>query len=571
MADMLIQGGTVVDGTGAPAYKADVRIRGGVIAEVGAGLKPDPGERLVDATGCCVTPGFIESHTHFDATMWWQPEMDPLPGYGVTTTVIGNCGFTVAPIPEDARVRDEVIGIFSFFEDIPREPFKTLLPWDWTKWSDYKASLTARLKTAANFAAYMGHIPLRLAVMGLDAWNRAASPSEIAKMAALLDDALAAGALGLSSNLMDHDGQGRKVPSLHADEAEWIALFGVLERYPTATLQMIVDTFLRRTAPEKTKWITDLLGERKIRVQIAGLIPTQEFQSDLVPPMQAVRADITRQKRDVWAGYGHTPISTVVNIYLSLVFAQSGIFAWHDIVTADTAPKKEALLRNAEWRARARHSWDHERNPGSTFGRPERLLLLDSDNGVGPIDVTLADYAKTLDLHPSDALAEWFLRNGVKSAVHVAPFPINDELVVQLFKDPKSVGNISDTPAHGQMFCGAGRNVLLFTHWMKEKNAITLEEAVHVQTGKLARHFNLKDIGEIKVGKKADIAVFNLNEIACRDIEKISDVPDGKGGMTWRWTRKPAPMRLTLCNGEPTFENGAFTGKLPGTLVSPSA
>src|SRR5438067_2796116 len=133
MADILIKGGTVVDGTGAPAFPADVRVRGKIIAEVAPGLEPADGERVIDAAGCFVSPGFIESHTHFDATMWWQPDLDPLPGYGATTVVMGNCGFTAAPVSDDPEVRMERIKIVSFFEDIPEVPFVRNLPWDWSK------------------------------------------------------------------------------------------------------------------------------------------------------------------------------------------------------------------------------------------------------------------------------------------------------------------------------------------------------------------------------------------------------------------------------------------------------
>lgn len=570
MADMLIKGGTVVDGTGAKAFAADVRVRGEKIVEVGANLQAGAGERVVDAAGCIVAPGFIESHTHFDATMWWQPDMDPLPGYGVTTVIMGNCGFTTAPVPTDPKVREEVIGIFSFFEDIPPEPFKQLLPWDWSTWSEYKKSMTANLRTAANYGAYMGHIPLRLTVMGMDAWDRAATPDEIKKMAALLEDGLAAGALGLSSNLMDHDGQGRSVPSLKADEAEWAALMDVLERYPAATLQFIPDTFLRLTAEEKIRWLDGILGDRKIRVQIAGLIPAQGFQAKLVPSLMKLREELRASGKDIWAGYGHTPTASVINVRISLIFAQSGDFVWHEIVTAKSDAERERLLRDPDWRARARDSWDNKLHPQGLFRMPERLILFDSENGAGPHNIRLTVYAAELGVHPSDAMAEWFLRNGLDSTIDVEPMPLVDEVITKLFADPLSVGNISDTPAHGQMFCGAGRNMLLFTTYMKERGMLTLEEAVHVQTGKLAKHFNLNEIGEIKAGKQADIAVFNLDEIEMRDMYKIKDVPDGKGGHIWRWTRPAAPMRLTLVKGEPTFENGAFTGNLPGTLVSPA-
>lgn len=570
MTNLLIQGGEVIDGTGKPAFKADVRVRGQKIVEVAPNLRPSGDERVFGAKGCYVSPGFIEAHTHFDGTMWWQPDMDPLPGYGVTTAIIGNCGFTAAPVPTDPKVREEIIGIFSFFEDIPREPFKQLLPWDWSKWSEYKKSMTANLKTAANFGAFVGHIPIRLTVMGMDAWTRAARPDEIKSMCALLDDALAAGALGMSTNLMDHDGDGRKIVTLHADEAEWTALFDVLERYPQTSLQVLVDTSIHLTAPKMIPWIVGLMGDRKIRVQLAGGVPTLQYQTDIVPPLLALHESFKRDKKDIWAGYAHIPTTVVINVNISLVFAQSDEFVWHEVVQAKTVEEKTKLLRDPSWRARARESWDSKAHKHSPFADGRRLIFLDSENGVGPLKLTASDYGKILGLHPSDAMAEWLLRNGLNSTVHMAPFEMIDEMVVKLLKDPMSVGNISDAPAHGQMFCGGGENMLLFTTWVKDKKAITVEEAVYVQTGKLAKHFNLADIGEIKEGKRADITVFKLDEIARREMEKINDVPDGKGGTIWRWTRKPAPMRLTLCNGEPTFENGAFTGKLPGALLSPA-
>ncbi len=285
MSDLLIKNGTVVDGSGAPAFAADVRIKNGVIAEVGTGLNAQ-GERVFDAAGCYVTPGFIESHTHYDGTMWWQPDLDPLPGYGATTMILGNCGFSPAPLHKYMPAQREMIGIFSFFEDIPEGPFMQNLPWDWNKWSEYRASSERNVRVPLNYAAYVGHIAIRLAVMGLDAWDRAATPDEIAQMAALLDDALAAGALGLSDNMHDHDGTNRPVPSLKACDAEFTALFDVMEKYPNTCYQVIVDTFMRMTGPANLERLEKLLKGRRIRVQIAGAIPTLEFQKAMLEPMQ---------------------------------------------------------------------------------------------------------------------------------------------------------------------------------------------------------------------------------------------------------------------------------------------
>jgi N-acyl-D-aspartate/D-glutamate deacylase len=569
MSDMLIKNGTVVDGTGAPAFKADVRIRNGSIAEVGADLSPN-GERVFDATGCHVTPGFIESHTHYDASMWWQPDLDPLPGYGATTMIMGNCGFTMAPLPPEEKVKEEVMGIFSFFEDIPLGPFKEFVPWDWQKWSEYRKSFEANVKVPLNYATYVGHIPLRLSAMGMDAWERAATPDEIAKMCELLDDALAAGALGMSDNMHDHDGENRAVPSLHACDAEYAALFDVMERYPATCYQVVVDTFMRMTGPANLKRLEKLLAGRKIRVQIAGGIPTLEFQKGILPSMQESMESMNAAGVDVWPGYAHVSPTNVLSIVKSLIFAQSNDYVWHEVVLAESHEEKRRLLADPDWRARARESWDTQAWDHSPLKNPQDLLLLDSENGVGPLGGTLLEYADSIGKHRSDAMADWILANGTFSTVHMAPFPKDEDLTLGLLKNPKSVGNVSDAGAHLQMLCGSGENALLLTKYVRENEWLSLEEAVHVMTGKLAEHFFLADRGVIAPGKRADIVVFHMDEIKYHQIEKAHDVPDGKGGTSWRFTRPPMPTRLTLVNGVPTFENGAYTGAKPGEFLAPA-
>ena len=569
MNDMLIKNGTVVDGTGAPAFRADVRIRDGVIAEVAEGLEAQ-GERVFDANGCYVTPGFIESHTHYDASMWWQPDLDPLPSYGATTMILGNCGFTMAPLHPSQEAREEVMGIFSFFEDIPLEPFKQHVSWDWNTWSEYRKSFEKRLQVPLNYASFVGHIPLRLAAMGMDAWNRAATPEEIAKMAELLDDALAAGALGLSDNLHDHDGDNRPVPTLLADDAEFTALFDVMDRYPHTCYQVIVDTFMRKTGPDSLKRLEKLLKGRKIRVQIAGAIPSLEFQKDILPAMQASTQSMRDAGIDVWPGFAHVSPTNVLGIVKSLIYAQSNDYVWHEVVLAEDHDEKRRLLADPEWRARARDSWDNQAWPHSPLQNPQDLHLIDSENGTGPINITLKDYAESRGLHRSDAMAEWLLANGTFSTVHMAPFPKDEALTIDLMNDPKTVGNISDAGAHLQMLCGGGENALLLTQYVREEKKLTLEQAVHVMTGKLATHFFLNDRGVIAPGKRADICVFNLDEIERRQMIKAWDMPDGKGGTSWRFTREAMPARLTLVNGVPTFENGAYTGNKPGKFLSPA-
>lgn len=568
MTGMLIKNGTVVDGTGAPAFAADVRIADGIITEVGPDLAAK-GERVFDASGCQVTPGFIESHTHYDGTMWWQPDLDPLPGYGATTMILGNCGFSPAPLHKYMPAQREMVGIFSFFEDIPMEPFLTNLPWDWNKWSEYKASVEKNVKVPLNYAAYVGHIAIRLAAMGVEAWERKATPEEIAKMAELLDDALAAGALGLSDNLHDHDGTNRPVPTMMACDDEFRALFDVMEKYPGSCYQVIVDTFMRMTGPANLERLGNLLAGRTIKCQIAGAIPTLEFQKGILPAMQESVRKMRENGVDVWPGFAHVSPTNVLSIVKSLIFAQSNDYVWHEVVLAEDHGEKARLLADPEWRARARESWDTQAWDHSPLKNPQELLLLDSENGAGPLGITLKEYAESRGLHRSDAMADWILANGTRSTVHMAPFPKDEGLTIGLMRDPKTVGNISDAGAHLQMLCGAGENALLLTQYVRDEKKLTLEEAVHVMTGKLAQHFNLLDRGVIAPGKRADIAVFNMDEIERRQMEKAHDVPDGRGGTTWRFTRAPMPTRLTLVNGVSTFEGGKATGEMPGKFLSP--
>lgn len=571
MSSTFIQGGTVVDGTGAPAYTANVRIEDGVIAAIGVDVSAQAGDEVIDAAGCYVAPGFIETHTHFDANMWWQPDLDPLPGYGVTTTILGNCGFTAAPVSDDEAVRLEMVNIFSFFEDIPVAPFLDHLPWDWRTWPEYKESMTSKVKVPANYAAFVGHLAIRLVVMGLEAWERAATPEEIQKMCAMLDEALAAGALGMSSNLLDHDGQDRPVPTMLATDEEWEALFDVLAKYPGATLQVIVDTFMRKTAAESVERIDRLIGDRPIRAQVAGMAPTLTFQKDIEEKVGPLRRRLAAEKRDIRAGFAHVPPTSVISIKKSLIFAQSNDYVWHEVVLAETEEEKLRILQDEDWRARARVSWDEKVWRHSPFANPQSLLLINSENGVGPVDISLEQYANDRGLHPSDAMADWLILNSVHSTVHMAPFPQDEEMVVELIKDPWSVPNISDAGAHGQMLCGGGENIRLLTYYCREKGWITVEEAVHAQTGKLADFFGLHDLGKLQVGKRADITVFNMDEIERRPMKKAFDVPDENGGTTWRFTRDPAPVRVTMVNGEVTFAGGAATGAAPGQMLAPSA
>jgi N-acyl-D-amino-acid deacylase len=565
----LIKGGTVVDGTGAPAYKADVRIRDGLIAEIASDLAPLPRERVFDADGCHVTPGFVELHNHWDGAIWWSPDMDPLPGYGVTTSINGNCGFSAAPISDDPVIRREIVDIFNFFEDIPEEAMLQLMPWSWRKWSEYQQVLKSSLRLPVNFASYCGHIPLRLATMGLDAWERAATDAEITQMCELLDDALVAGALGLSSNLIDNDKHNRPICSKLADDKEWGALLDVVSRHPGATLQVPTDNFMRKDSPESGERLARLAGPRGIRMQWSG-VPQLMFQADLTVKGRELHERFRAEGHEFYTMFHHESPTSMMNFIRSLVFAQNGNPVWHELIETPTEEGKLALLADPAWRDRARDSWDHQ-YPHSYLNFPDKMFLHESESGCGPVGCSLAEYMHDSGFnHASDAMAEWLLVNGVESTILKTSWERNAEIIVELLRDPMALGNLSDSGAHGKMFCGAGDNISVLTKYVRDLGRITIEEGINLLTWRSANFFGLHDRGRLLPGMRADLVVFNLDEIERRPEERLWDVPDGHGARTYRYTRKPAPMRFTLVNGVPTFDHGAFTGKFPGEFIGPA-
>ena len=567
---ILIKGGTVVDGSGAPAYPADVRVARGKIVEIGKGLVASKGERTVDATGCYVTPGLIETHNHWDGGVWWSPNLDPLPGYGATTSINGNCGFSMAPAPQSAEGKQDVIDIFNYFEDIPEEPMREIVPWDWTKWSEYKASMERHVRVPMNFCAFCGHIPLRLSVMGQDAWTRAATPAEIAAMCDLLDDALAAGAMGLSSNYLDYDKFERPLPSQLADDAEFAALLGVIARYPGATFQVILDYFMRMSANDMLERFGRLAKDAGIRMQWAGM-PTLEYMAPQLPRAEALHAQFKAEGLEIYTSFNVLSPTSVINFGRTLVFGQNGNPVWQELVNTPGWDAKVVMLNDPVWRERARDSWNNQ-FAHSYLHVPSALFLRESESGYGPIGVTLADVmAETGTAHASDALADWVLNNGQESIILKKSWEKSEPILEKLLEDSHSLANVSDAGAHGKLFCGAGYNVFLLTDYVRDRKIISIEQGVHMLTGRLADFFGLHDRGVIEVGKAADITVFDLDEIEMRPEIKTWDVWDGTGGRTYRYTRDPAPMRLTLVNGEPTFDRGEFTGRYPGRFIGPVA
>ena len=557
--DLFIHGGEVVDGSGAPRFRADVRVRAGRVVEVGEGLVAD-GEPEVDATGAVVAPGFIDSHAHTDAHVFWNPTLDPDPLHGVTTMLIGNCGLSLFPVTEATRAT--VSDLFAFVEDVPRDLFDSQVPWTWDGYDGYRDAVDA-IGTGVNLAAMVGHNPLRLAVMGDDARERAATASEREAMAALFEQAMAGGAWGLSTSFFDTDEEGRPVPSRAADGAELDALLDVIERAGRG----LVECVPALTAPHPETAFEDLArrcGARGIPFTWTGFV-----WSDRDPAV--TQGWLDRAARLAAEGVRIHPQLSPRPVDFRLNWDTSMMFmglpdGWHRVIRA-RGDDKAAVLRDPAWRDTARAEWD--RVPLTLFPHRRldkvRVVEVVGDDNERWLGSSLAEVVDAHGGHPSDAFADFVLANDCRPGI-VAVGVSNADVdgVARTLTDPAVLVSSSDTGAHLQMLCASGDTTLLLTRHVRERGDFTLEQAVRELTGRQVDAFGFAGRGSVQVGSVADLVVFALDELHYDPDEFVHDLPNGGP----RLRRPGGGYRATIVDGVPVQRDGELTGALPGRVIS---
>jgi N-acyl-D-aspartate/D-glutamate deacylase len=559
MQELLVKGGFVVDGTGAPGRTADVRIAGGKVVEVGPEL-PARDAQVIDAAGAIVAPGFIDSHTHYDATIFWDPMCDPMPQHGVTTVVIGNCSLGLAPMkPED---REGHIDVFSYIEDIPRDTLASSIPWAWRTFPEYARALAGEA-FGVNVAAFVGHSQIRSFVMGPAAWERVATYQEIVAMAAELDRALGAGAIGMSFSLFDKDRQGRPVPSCRADDAEMDALCAVLARHKGA-FQFVPRGDTTEALLEDLRRIGRWIGPHKVVAlyNIVVHVDVDPERSGLVTAcLEAMQAEGIR----IYGMASPRPFENAIGFDGGISFLS--LPSWNALVQAPLAEKRR-LAVDPGWRAQARDEADTLASVMFPFANPEKLRIGETKAGLeGWAGRTLADLARERATHVSDALADWLIENDFDTTFVFAIANTDPTDVVRLLSHPHTFVSGSDAGAHLLMFAAVGDPTLLLARYVRDRQDLGLEEVVHALTQRQAELLGFEDRGVIQPGMAADLVIFALDELEYGDPYLVDDVPGGQS----RMTRGPGGYRLTLVNGEPVQANGVLTGNLPARFLARAA
>lgn len=557
MSDLLIKGGCVIDGSGAPGKSVDIRVRDGRIVAMSAGLQPQ-GERVIDAAGANVTPGFIDSHTHFDATIYWDPMCDPMPQHGVTTVLMGNCSLGFAPIrPAD---RASAVEVYSYVEDIPMDVLNAVIPWNWETFGEYTQALSQR-PLGVNLLTFVSHAQIRSYVMGRAAWERAATREEIAATVAELDRALRVGAVGMSFSLFDKDRQGRVVPSAHADDAEMEAICATLAAH-RGVFQFVprsdtVDTLIEQLE-RVGRWLGrhDVVGFYNIVVHVTS---EPQRSQRVIECLEAMHARGVRL-------YG---MASPRPFELSIGFQQSitmiSVPAWNELVQAPLEQKRR-MVADPAWRARARHDADAHPSVMFPFDRPELLRV----GTVGKpqwnewLGRSLRDLAEARGGHVSDVLADWLSDNDFANTFVFAIANTDEREVAALLNNPVTFVSGSDAGAHLQMFSAAGDSTLLLTRYVRERGALSLESAVHALTGRQAALLGIHDRGVLAPGNAGDFTIFSLDELHYGPQILRHDLP-GDGP---RLSRDPGGYRYTIVNGVVVQENGAATGALPARWLA---
>ena len=564
--DLVVRGGTVLDGTGGEPREADVAVQDGRIAAVGrlAGA----GREEIDATGLAVTPGFVDIHTHYDGQVTWDDRFSPSSGHGVTTVLMGNCGVGFAPCrPQD---RDTLIKVMEGVEDIPELVMRQGVPWNWQSFPDYLDALAQR-RCDIDFATQVPHAPLRVFVMGRRGVDREpATAADMAAMAALVEEGLSAGALGFttSRSLFHRTPDGALTPTITAAEEELAAIARGMGRVGKGVIQLL-DDFQDSTADGSTEFA---MLRRLVGLSGRPLSFTLLDISLYPGRWKTLLREVERAQRDGLPIRGQVAARPVAVLYgLELSFHPFSTCPSYRAVDGLPLPQKLVRLRDPAMRARLLVEEPAYSNPQMlAFMRNvgNMYVLGDPPDYTPPADRRLDARAAALGLSPLELAYDLLVADDGRTILFHPGANYTDSSdanMASMLRHEHTVVALGDGGAHYGLICDASYTTHALTYWTRDRKGERwpLSWAVQQLTDVPARMVGLGDRGRLMAGYKADLNVIDLDQLGVAAPHPVHNLPGGGR----RLEQKARGYRATIVGGAVTYRDGAFTGALPGRLV----
>jgi N-acyl-D-aspartate/D-glutamate deacylase len=537
-ADIVIKGGTVIDGTGAPGRPADVAVADGRIVEVGEGLT---GTRELDASGQVVAPGFVDIHTHYDAQVFWDPGLTPSSFHGVTTVVAGNCGFSIAPIRPDGV--DILAHTLQHVEDMSFDTLSVGVPWDEFETFPQYLDAVERRGVTLNYGCYVGHTATRLYVMGPDAaYERPATDAEITRMQEVVAEAMAGGAIGFASSASPtHNGDhGRPVPSRVADLEELRKLLAPVRDAGRGVVALLPGGVF------KNQQVFDLQREVGRPFTWTALLTVQgiPYHEKVIAEHDAAWAEGV----EVWPQVSCRPLVFQMNLAEPFTLNMRPTFA---ALMDTTLEQRMATYRDPSWRAAA---WEElSGGKGMLPVKWASLSIAESERHPELVGRKVEELAAERDCTPLDVMLDLSLEDDLTTRFWSVLANDDPEGIAWLLPRDNVLLGLADSGAHVSQLCDACFATDLLGNWVRDREVMPLERAIHKLTAEPAAVYGLDDRGVVEPGRAADLVVFDPDTIAPGPLRRIRDFPADGERLT---ADAPVGMTHTLVNGVPIRVDG---------------
>jgi N-acyl-D-aspartate/D-glutamate deacylase len=561
MLDLKIQGGLIVDGTGAPRRRADVGVRNGRIVAVGE--VSEPARETIDAVGQIVAPGFIDLHTHYDAQAFWDPTLSPSSFHGVTTVLGGFCGFSIAPLSPESGAY--LMPMLSRVEGMPLESLAAGVPWDWKGFGDFLRRLDGRLAINAGFL--VGHSAIRRYVMGPRAVGHAATADDIAQMQALLRRSLEEGALGFSSSLsVTHsDGDGQPVPSRHASREELLSLYSIVSEFEGTVAEIAPPSLDFNDETYEILTAVSLAARRPVNWNLVNVATLSEEERSRIAKQLGASEHARRHGGAVVALTTPQAARTRINLANGVIF--DTVPGWADFFRRPIA-ERMALLRDPAERARMKAS--AATMTGILAGAADwpalKIVEVFSPANQRHLNRLVGEIAAEAGKDPFDTFVEIVLADELKTSF-MSRYQEDDRRVFDaratLWTNPDVYIGGSDAGAHLDMIDTFGITTALLSAGVREHQVISLEEAVKQITERPATLMGLKDRGVLRPGAWADIVVFDPDKIGAGPTYTREDLPGGGG----RLYSDATGISHVIVNGREVIRDGEYLEVPAGTVL----